>query len=334
MVAEAAGVVCRRLEGAAQGVHFSHRRDLARVAEVIFINTSCKGRTGCRFHSDDARISFAGQFVLHERRDEASQVGTAAGTSDDEVRVLVQLFHGDLGFQADDRLVKEHLVEHRAQHVAVSFVGHGYFYSFRNSASKASAVVRIFCQDLSACLRPVGWRCKDLCAKRLHDVLTERLLVIGNFDHVHLQVETKIGTCFGKCCSPLTCTGFCSHALKAFLFSVVSLCYCGVELMTAGGVVSFEFIVDLRWRVQGFFQIVSSAKRCRAIDLIDIADFFRNVEVSRFVVHFLLGQFLAEYRVKVFHYRRFPGCRIDHRRCLLFHISAQVIPLLRDLVFG
>lgn len=54
--------------------------------------------------------------------------------------------------------------------------------------------------------------------------------------------------------------------------------------MTAGGVVSFEFIVDLRWRVQGFFQIVSSAKRCRAIDLIDIADFFRNVEVSRFVV--------------------------------------------------
>ena len=104
--------------------------------------------------------------------------------------------------------------------------------------------------------------------------------------------------------------------------------------MAAGCVVSFEFIVDLRWCVQGFFQIVSSAKRCRAIDLIDIADFFRDVEVSRFVVHFLLGQFLAEYRVKVFYYRRFPGCRVDHRRCLLFHISAQVIPLLRDLVFG
>ena len=229
--------------------------------------------------------------------------------------------------------MEENLVEHGAQHVSVAFVGHCHFHCFGDGTAQASAVVRVFRQDLSAGFGPVGWRCKDLCAEGFHDILSKRFLVVGNLYHINLQVEAEIGACFGQRCSPLACAGFGSYALEAFLLGVVRLRYCGVELVASGRVVSFEFIVDLRRCVQRFFQVVGSAKRRRAVDLIDVAYFFRDVEISRFVVHFLLSQFFAEYRIEVFHCRRFAGRRVDHRRRLFFHVSAQVIPLLRDLIF-
>ena len=111
VVAQAARVVGRRDEPAAERIHARQRCNLARVAEVVGVFAAGKGGAGGRFHRHDARIFHAAQLVGHKGGDQSAQVGAAARTPDDHVWVFAQLFHGDFTLKPDDGLVQQHLIE-------------------------------------------------------------------------------------------------------------------------------------------------------------------------------------------------------------------------------
>ena len=105
VVAQAACVVGRGHEAVAERVHAGQRRNMAGIAEIVNVLAAGKRRAGGRFHRDDARVSLAEQLILHERRDQAAEVGAAAGTTDHDIRILVEHLHSLLALQTDDGLV-------------------------------------------------------------------------------------------------------------------------------------------------------------------------------------------------------------------------------------
>lgn len=118
MVAQPARVVGGRLEFAAKRVHLGQRRNLAGIAEIIGISAARHRWAGGRLHGDEIGVRFAGQPVLHKGCDQAAKVRATARAADDDIRVLVIERHGLFRLQADHGLVQEHLVEHRAEHIA------------------------------------------------------------------------------------------------------------------------------------------------------------------------------------------------------------------------
>ena len=103
-----------RDETASQCVHFCQRTDHTSITEVIHVPASCEARTGCRFYGNEMIVSFSAELLAHEWRNQTSQIGTAAGAADNDIGIFPDFFHGNFGFQADDRLVQQHLVHHRA----------------------------------------------------------------------------------------------------------------------------------------------------------------------------------------------------------------------------
>ena len=89
VVAQAACVVGRGHEAVAERVHAGQRRNVAGITEIVNILAAGKRRAGGRFHRYDARVSLAEQFILHERRDQAAEVGAAASTADHDIRIFV-----------------------------------------------------------------------------------------------------------------------------------------------------------------------------------------------------------------------------------------------------
>lgn len=118
MVAQPARVVGGRLEFAAKRVHLGQRRNLAGITEIIGISAARHRWAGGRLHGDEIGVRFAGQPVLHKGCDQAAKVRATARAADDDIRVLVIERHGLFRLQADHGLVQEHLVEHRAEHIA------------------------------------------------------------------------------------------------------------------------------------------------------------------------------------------------------------------------
>ncbi len=139
---------------------------------------------------------------------------------------------------------------------------------------------------------------------------------------------------FGKRRPPLPCTRLRSQRAKPLFFGVVCLCNRGIQLMTARGVIPLEFIINLGGCAECFFQIVCAHQRRGAVNFVHFLHFFGNIHIARFTVHFLMRQFLAEYRVQIFFGGRLSRGRVQHRVGLFLHIRAKVVPLLRHLVFG
>ena len=259
MVPQAAGVVRGRFKGAPQRVHFRHRRDLSGIAEIIFVDASRKGRAGSRFDGYNPRIALSGKLILHKRRDQSAQIRAASRAAYYNIRIFIQQLHCLFCFQPDNRLVEQHLIENRTQHVTISVAGDSPLYGLGNGASQAAAVLRIFGQDFSPRFRPIRRRGEYIGAEGFHNVLSERFLVIRNFYHIHFQIQTKVGARFGQGSSPLSRSGFRGNPFQPLLFRVISLGHSGVQLVAAGSIVSFKFIIDLRRRIQRFFQIISPA---------------------------------------------------------------------------
>ncbi len=78
-------MIRRRYEVMAECVHFRHRADLPRVAEIVGEFPACEARTACRFNSDKLIVSLAPQFFAHERRNQSAQIRAASSTADDDV---------------------------------------------------------------------------------------------------------------------------------------------------------------------------------------------------------------------------------------------------------
>ncbi len=103
--------------------------------------------------------------------------------------------------------------------------------------------------------------------------------------------------------------------------------------MRTGCVVALKFIVNFSWGLQFFLQAVGPHQRRRTIHLVKIADFLRNIKVSRIIVQLLLHQLPAEYLLQLSRRHRLQSARVQQRRRLVLHIRPQIIPLLRHLIF-
>ncbi len=334
MVAQTAGVVRGRNEAAAERVHPRQRRDLAGVAEIVGIFAARERGTGGGLHRNEVRIRFAEQLILHERGNQAAEVRSAARASNHNVRVLADDFHCRLALQADDRLVQQHLVEHAAEHIAASGGRGRLLDGFRNSAAETAGRIRILRKDGAADARRIARACHHIRAKGLHDGLAVRLLVVRALHHENVQVQAKVRACLRERRAPLACARLGRQARQALLLRVVRLRDGGVQLVAAGGVAAFKFIIDMRRGVQVLLKIIRTAQRRGTVSLVQVEHRLRNIEIARRAVRLLLCELLAEDGVELFGLDGLERCRVEKRIGLLLHVGAQVVPLLRHLVLG
>ena len=333
MIAQPAGVVGRRDESAAQSIHLGQRTYHAGVTEIIGILAPSEAGAGCRFHGDDLVVRFAPELLAHERGDESAQIGAAAGTADDHVGFDTVFIQCRLGFQADDRLVQEHLVQNAAQYVSVTGCAGSHFHRFGDGAAQRTGGSRIFLQDLTSDSGSVRGRRRHFRAVGAHHFPAEGLLLVADFDHVDLAVQTQISTGHGQGGTPLAGAGLGSDTLQALFFGIIGLSDGGVELMASGGVVAFEFVVDLGGGPQCLFQAVGPYQRGGTVHLVEVLDLLGDVDVRIIVVQLLLYQFLAEHRTQFLGRHGLQRARIEQRSRFVLHVRTDVVPLFRDLVF-
>ena len=108
---------------AAEGVHLCQRANHSGVTEIVGKLASGETWTRCRFHSNNLIISLSAKFLAYKRAYESSQVGTAASTAYDDIRLNPYLIQRSLGLQTDNRLMQKHLVQHGAEHIAIARLG-------------------------------------------------------------------------------------------------------------------------------------------------------------------------------------------------------------------
>ena len=102
---------------AAQGVHLDQRRQVAGIAEVVGEAALGEAGAGGRFDGHDARVALALELAAEVGHHEAGKVRSAAGAADDYVGLVAGQRHLLDGFQADDGLVQQHVIQHAAQRV-------------------------------------------------------------------------------------------------------------------------------------------------------------------------------------------------------------------------
>ena len=117
VIAQAAGVNSRRNERRAQRVHLHQRRQVAGVAEVVRERSLGETGAGGRFHRHDARVALSLELAAQVGHHQPGEVRSAAGAADDHVRLIAGHRHLLDRFQADDRLVQQHVIQHAAQRV-------------------------------------------------------------------------------------------------------------------------------------------------------------------------------------------------------------------------
>ena len=115
------------------------------VAEVVLEAALGQRRARRRLHRHQAGAGAAGGSgaIRYERQRQASQVRTAAAGADDHVgQALAGLLQLLLGLQADDRLVQQHVVEHRAEGVVGVGVGGGVLHRLADGDAERPAACR------------------------------------------------------------------------------------------------------------------------------------------------------------------------------------------------
>ncbi len=98
VIAKAAGMVGGGDKVAAQRVHFGKGADHTGIAEIVSVYTAGKAGAGSGFNGDDPVVGFAAELFSHKRCDQTAQIGSAAGTADDDVGFYAVFIQGGFGF--------------------------------------------------------------------------------------------------------------------------------------------------------------------------------------------------------------------------------------------
>ena len=332
--AQAAGVVRRGDEGAAERVHLRQRADHARVAEVIGEPAAREARAALGLHGDDAVVRLAAQLFAHERGDQTTEIRAAAGAADDHIGLHAVFVERGLRLQTDDRLVQQHLIEHAAEHVAVAGVRYRDLHGLRDRAAERAGRAGELLEDLAPDVRRIGRGGRHLRAVGAHHLAAERLLLIGALDHEHLQIESQIGAGHAQCCAPLAGAGLGRHAFEPLVLRVVGLRDGGVQLVAAAGVVALKLVVDVRRGAELLLQTVRAHQRRGAVHLVKVADLVRDRDVSGVVVKLLLHQLVAEHDAELLGGHGQAGAGIQQGSGLRLHVRPDVVPCFGDLAFG
>ena len=117
MIAQPARMNSRRNKRTAQGVHLHQWGQMARIAEVIGKSALGHAGTGRRLHGHNARVALALDLAPHIRHRQTGKVRSAARAGDNHVRIVVGQGHLFDRFQANHRLVQQHMIQHAAQRV-------------------------------------------------------------------------------------------------------------------------------------------------------------------------------------------------------------------------
>ena len=334
VIAQAAGVVRRGNEAAAQRVHLLKRAHAAGVAVVVGVHAAGEAGAGRGLDGDELIVLLAAQLFAHERGNQAAQIGAAAGAANDDVRLDAVFVHSRLALKADYGLMQKHLTQNAAQHVAVALVCGRVLNGFGNRAAKASAGAGMLLQNLAADVRRLRRRGRYLRAVGAHDLAAERLLLIGYLHHVHVAVQPQIRARHGQRRAPLARAGLGGHALQTLILGVVRLRDGGIQLVAAAGVVALKFVINFRRRVQLLFKAVRARQRRGTVHLVEVQNFLRNRNFARVVVQLLLHELLAEHVLQLLGGHGLQRLRVQQRRGLFLHIRAHIVPIFRHLIFG
>ena len=88
--------------------------------------------------------------------------------------------------------MQKHLVEHRAEHIAIAFLRYCCLNGFGDGAAEAASGVGVFGKNLTANIGGVAGRRGYVGAVGAHHLAAERLLLVGALHHKHLAVEPEI----------------------------------------------------------------------------------------------------------------------------------------------
>src|SRR5437870_10000339 len=145
MVPQAVAADRLHLRAVAEGVHLEHRREFRVVGEVVPV-FPLEVR-GCRTLGRDEADLLAVERVREEREGKTSEVRSAAEARDHQIRILADLLELPLGLEADDRLMKEDMVQDRAEAVDRLLIAAGILESLRHRDAEGSGMVGVLLEE-------------------------------------------------------------------------------------------------------------------------------------------------------------------------------------------
>ena len=133
----------RRDEVVTERVHPKKRCRLRRVAEVVLDFTLCERWADVGFNGNERSFATARLGIVIEGKCDSAEVRSAADAADDRVRIGARLLHLELRLKADDRLMKEHVVEDASERVLGRLSFHGLLDRFGDRDAERTGRVRI-----------------------------------------------------------------------------------------------------------------------------------------------------------------------------------------------
>src|SRR5829696_4488497 len=261
-IAEAARVDRGGDEVVAEGVHGDERRQLAGVAEVVRIDAARQGRARGGLAREDVDLA-AGDLLADERKREPGEVRAAAHAADHDVRERAGELHLRDRLLPDHRLVEEHVVEDAAERVRGVVALRRVLDRLRDRDAEAARRVRELVQDRAPALRVARRARDDLGAPELDHRAPERLLVVGDANHVDLALEADQLARERERAPPLAGAGLGRKPRPALLFVVVRLRHGGVRLVAAGRADALVLVEDARPRAHRLLEPVGAVERRR-----------------------------------------------------------------------
>ncbi len=228
------------------------------------------------------------RFVRHEREADASEVGPSAATTDHNVGPLLagegQL---DLGFLTDNRLVQQHVVEHRPQRI----VG-------VRTASRVTDRVADRCTQRPGVLGVVYRAGHDVAAPGLHQYPPVWFLLVRRPHHVDLALEAEERRREAQSAAPLPCTRLRGKPSYPFGLVVERLRDRGVGLVGTSRRDRLVLVVDAGRSAERFFETLRPHQRRWPPQAEDVDDFAGYVDVG-FLGHLLADERHGEKRCQV-----------------------------------
>ena len=172
-------------------MHLDQWRKVSGVAKVVSVFPLGEARTVRRFHCNHPGIVFSTEFGADERETEAREITAAAGTADDNIRIVVGQFHLAHSLLSDDGLMKQDMIEYATEGVLGVVTLGCDFYCLADRNTETARTLRVIGEDFSAGLREITRACVAGRTKGFHEGAPIRFLVETDSHHEYLDLETK-----------------------------------------------------------------------------------------------------------------------------------------------